>query len=417
MKSRKILEAFSYIDDEWLTLAETGATPHALSLRRSLRLLSSLAAALALILVIGVGAFAFRQFNSLDGDDLALAAHYEGQGIITVEVENRSDVDLDFQSRLKLQRWSTGEEVLRKSDNIVFTGTHIPAGEKGIMRIDISEAYDLSALEVPLVEDCYILTFTNNAFLFGQDWMCSIAFSEPIRIEKETPTPIPPDQADPELVAEIEEELRPYFECYTRDSKEFNSLSAAYLQQCQQLLDKLDGNVVSAITPPALTVKEPEEAVVFDPTVPLDMQLQLTTLNYHITDGYGKLIGSSDMERALVLGALIPQQKGEIDGGAGIPLIYVVTYEISAIKSMQDYAFIRGQLLTFEQMEQYKIYEDAQLVCYNVSSLFYSDLRSYVESMVSQRNDIYFDEQVWLRILNIHDYYNEHIGELLCERE
>ena len=175
--------------------------------------------------------------------------------------------------------------------------------------------------------------------------------------------------------------------------------------------------MVSAITPPALTVKEPEEAVVFDPTVPLDMQLQLTTLNYHITDGYGKLIGSSDMERALALGALIPQQKGEIDGGAGIPLIYVVTYEISAIKSMQDYAFIRGQLLTFEQMAQYKIYEDAQLVCYNVSSLFYSDLRSYVESMVSQRNDIYFDEQVWLRILNIHDYYNEHIGELLCERE
>ena len=62
----------------------------------------------------------------------------------------------------------------------------------------------------------------------------------------------------------------------------------------------------------------------------------------------------------MVLSAYIPQHKGEIDGGVDIPLIYVFIYEKNEIHTTQDYAFIRGQLLTFEQMEKYKIYEDEQ---------------------------------------------------------
>ena len=115
----------------------------------------------------------------------------------------------------------------------------------------------------------------------------------------------------------------------------------------------------------------------------------------------------------MVLSAYIPQHKGEIDGGVDIPLIYVFTYEKNEIKTTQDYAFIRGQLMTFEQMEQYKIYEDEQYVCYDVSDLFYSDLRQYVESMVSQRSDVYFDEQVWERVQNIYNYYRDNMGSLL----
>ena len=99
-----------------------------------------------------------------------------------------------------------------------------------------------------------------------------------------------------------------------------------------------------------------------------------------------------------------------------IPLIYVFIYETDAIQTPQDYAFIRGRLITFEQLEPYRIFEDGKYTCYNVSSLFYSDLRQYVESMVSQRSDVYFDEQVWTRIQNIYTYYNENMGNLLGYR-
>ncbi len=67
-------------------------------------------------------------------------------------------------------------------------------------------------------------------------------------------------------------------------------------------------------------------------------------------------------------------------------------------------------------MEQYRIYGDTRYVCYDVTDLFYSDLRSHVESMVSQRTDVYFDEQIWTRIQNIDAYYRENMGKLLGYR-
>jgi hypothetical protein len=285
------------------------------------------------------------------------------------------------------------------------------------MTVNLSKAYDMDTLEQPLTDDWYYFVLTNNNFIFGQDWMCSVDFAEPIYTPAEEPVPITPREADGALVAEIIEELRPYFEGYTVDVYERRKQSDEYLSLCQQLLETVDGNIVPSVSPMELTLRMPEEEIVFDSTVPLDMQLQLTSLNRGTLDGYGKIIGANDTESALIFGAYIPQHKGEIDGGAGIPLLYIFTYEVSAIQNSHDYAFIRGQLLTFEEMEQYKIYEDGQYVCYNVSDLFYSDLRGYVESMVSQRSDVYFDEQVWERVQNIYNYFNENLGTMICYRD
>ena len=47
------------------------------------------------------------------------------------------------------------------------------------------------------------------------------------------------------------------------------------------------------------------------------------------------------------------------------------------------------------------------VVCYEVTDLFYTNLRQHTESMVSQRSDIYFDEQVWERVENIYNYYKD----------
>ena len=377
-----------------------------------------LVTAALLILYLSTTAFAVNRFSSLSGDDLGLSAVYNGNGIVSILVENRSDKEIQFQSELRLMQWATSEEIepLAKQ-NVSFRNTKIPAHSSGTMTIDLSKAYNMALLEKPLAEnDWYYFVLTNDHFVFGQDWMCSVDFVERDIIQTEYPTPVTPAEADAKLTAGMAEELRPYFESYTIDPAERKKLSEEYLALCQKLLEEVDGTVVPSVCPPDLTVIDNGQIPVFDTSVPMDMQLQLTGLHRRTTDGYDKKIGSSDMEQALVLSAYIPQHKGEIDGGADVPLIYVFTYEKSEITTPQDYAFIRGRFMTFEQMEQYKIYEDEQYICYDVSHLFYSELRPYVDSMVSQRSDAYFDEQIWERIQNIYTYYKENMGALLGYR-
>ena len=371
--------------------------------------------AVVIICCLSTTAYAVGLFSSLSGDDLEISSIYEGNGVVTVQVKNKSDKDLRFQSVLRLMQWTTSEEIEPFAEkNVSFSNTNIPAHSSGTMTIDLSEAYDIARLEMPLAgNDWYYLVLTNNHFVFGQDWMCLVDFAEPNRIPTEYPDPIMPVDADAKLAAEIVEELRPYFERYTTDPAERNRLSEEYLAQCQKLLEEVDVTIVPSVSPMELTVTDSGQTPIFDTSVSMDRQLQLTGLHRRTTDGYDKKIGSSDTEQALVLSAYIPQRKGDIDGGVDVPLIYVLTYEKSRITAPQDYAFIRGQLVTFEQMEQYKIYEDGQYVCYDVSRLFYSELRPYVESMVSQRSDAYFDEQVWERVQNIYSYYKENLGSLL----
>lgn len=388
--------------------------------RRPLRPLKmAMAVAVVIICCLSTTAFAVNLFSSLSGDDLEISSVYEGNGVVSVLVENKSDKALHFQPTLRLMQWATSEEIEPLPEkNVSFRNTNIPARSSGTMTIDLSEAYDIALLETPLAgNDWYYFILTNNHFAFGQDWMCSVDFAEPSTTPAQDPTPITPVEADAELTAKIAEELRPYFESYTTDPAERNQLSEEYLILCQKLLEQVDRTVVPSVSPMELTVIDSSQVPVFDPSVPMDMQLQLTGLHRRTTDGYDKKIGSSDMEQALVLSAYLPQRKGDIDGGVGVPLIYVFTYEKYRITAPQNYAFIRGQLVTFEEMEAYKIYEDEEYVCYDASHLFYSELRPYVESMVSQRSDVYFDEQVWERVQNIYRYYKDNLGTLLGYRD
>lgn len=371
----------------------------------------------AIVCCFSMTAFAISMFSSLSGDELSLSATYEGNGLVSIYVENKSDKELNFQHQLKLMRWSTSEEITPLSNRIIFSGTEFEANTSGTMTIDMSQAYDIELLEQPLVDDHYYLVLTNNGFVFGQNWMCSVNFSQPITTEKVEPTPTSPYEADPDLIAKIQEELQPYFKNNTLDPEEKRLQAAEYADLCQRLFEKLDISLVRPVVPIELAPIYVDESVMFDPTVPEDMQQQLTSLHPYCTDGYGKLIGASENDSALVAGAYIPHQQGDMDGGVEIPLIYIFTYETSSIQNQQDFAFVRGQLLTFEEMERYKIYEDKQYVCYDMTELFYSDLRSYVDSMVSRRSDIYFDEQIWNRVQNIYYYYRENFGTLLGYRD
>lgn len=231
-------------------------------------------------------------------------------------------------------------------------------------------------------------------------------YFEAIKTVVDDPIPVTPVEADKELVAQIMEELQPYFENYYTDIADRRNHADNYLVKCQELLATLDRDIVaSEASPLAIDGLNPD--VVFDKTAPLETQHWLTGLHEHTLDGYGIPVGSAEGESALVLSAYVPQHKGEVDGGAEVPLLYFFTYSVDDIQSLEDYAFIHGQIITFEQLEQYKVYEDDQYVCYEVTDLFYTNLRQHVESIISQRSDIYFDEQVWERVENIYTYYKD----------
>ena len=374
--------------------------------RRRQPIRAAMLVAAVLVCSLTMTAFAVSLFSSLSGDDLSLSATYEGNGIVTIQVANKSDKDLSFQRKLKLMRWSTGKEVEPVSDTIVFDGTEFEAHTNGVMTVDLSKAYDMDFLEQPLADDNYYFVLTNNNFMFGQDWMCFVTFAEPIKTVVDDPIPVTPVEADKELVAQIMEELQPYFENYYTDIADRRNHADNYLVKCQELLATLDRDIVaSEASPLAIDGLNPD--VVFDKTAPLETQHWLTGLHEHTLDGYGIPVGSAEGESALVLSAYVPQHKGEVDGGAEVPLLYFFTCSVDDIQSPEDYAFIHGQIITFEQLEQYKVYEDDQYVCYEVTDLFYTNLRQHVESIISQRSDIYFDEQVWERVENIYTYYKD----------
>ena len=162
-------------------------------------------AAAVILCCLSATAFTFSLFSSLSGDDLGISAAYEGNGVVSVWVENRSDKDLHFQSALKLMQWSTSEEIAPIAEkNVSFSGTHIPAHSSGTMTIDLSEAYDIAMLETPLAgNDWYFFVLTNNHFAFGQDWMCPVDFAEPDIVQTEYPAPVAPADADPKLAGKI----------------------------------------------------------------------------------------------------------------------------------------------------------------------------------------------------------------------
>lgn len=360
-------------------------------------------------------------FSSLKGDDLALSSTYEGNGVVSVQVENRSNKDLTFQRQLKITRWTTSEEVAPISDSISFENTRVPAHSTRTMTIDLSEAYDIEILEAPLTNDWYYLTLTNQNFVFGQDWFCSVDFSESV------PPPQNPDPEyvpDPAIISSISAELRPYFEADSLDIQSRRINEATYVQNYTKLLAQFEEQIVAPVSPvlpgnkidldkPYLTAGEPESGVIFDPSIDETMQDHLIWQNWFARDGYFKLV-TRQGEYALQISALLPDAKYN-DSSAIVPLFYVLTYEKASITDV-SYAFVYGQLMDFNAMEQYKVYEDDTYVCYEVSSLMYSDVLTYAEAYVDTCTSGRWDDASKQRLLNVYQYYRDHLGDLMIYR-
>lgn len=138
-----------------------------------------LMAAAVMLCFLGLSAFAYSRFSSIDEGGLTLRSIYKGDGVFEIVVTNPSDKELKLQKTVKLMQWSAAQEVAGDSKKIKLENGVIPPHSEETVLIDLSEGYDIEMLEKELPPgDWYYLVLTNNYFAFGQDWMCDIAFDE-----------------------------------------------------------------------------------------------------------------------------------------------------------------------------------------------------------------------------------------------
>lgn len=340
--------------------------------------------------------------SGLDGDELGFSSTYLGQGIVEIRVENRSEKDITFQPKLKLMRWEGSQEV-PASGKVRFSDRTIPAGTTGTMTLDLSSAYNIEELEKPQVGYSYYFILTNNEFLFGQDWMCSVQFGEYIPVQTEPVELISAAEADPALMKNVPPELIPFFQEATTNLSTMRERREAYYAACAEILAAFDGRVVPSACP-ALAIDGMNPEPLFDTNVPADKQHWLSGLLWERTDGYGIPVGASDEEYALVVYAFAPTREGDYDGGAGIPVAYYMAYAVSEIGSQEDCAFIHGQLVPFRELEESTVYEDETYICFDVTDYFYADLRTHTDNILEGQR-YYMDEGIQQRIENITAFY------------
>lgn len=337
-----------------------------------------------------VSAFAVSFFSSLSGDSLFLSALYLGEGVVDIRIENRSDRDLELERELKLIYYSDRCPVPSLGGDCIFSDTLIPAGDTRQIQVDISAAYDVAELEKLLRNDFYCLQLTNRSFLPGQRWTCIVNF----RPGAEPYVPSNRESGEHALSPQAEEELSFYFESFTDDIFLRWADAAEYFEIVEQLIADSGKTVIAPVEPYLLP----------------DMYDWLMALNYSCFDGYNKIVGRRDSDKALICSVYVPyeNENGISDSGSVLfPLFYIFTYEREQTQSPESCAFVRGCLLSFEEMERYKIYEDENYVLYEMSPLFYSELRPYVEDMLLQVHGAYMDEQIWQRILRCYEHFSQ----------
>lgn len=393
--------------------AKTGTALHHKQYTRSNPVRKAVLLAAVLALFVLTAAFTYPLFSPLDGDALTLSGSYEGNGIVSIQVENRSYKKLEFEPKTKLVKWITGEEVIPLSDAVVFGDLTVAPHSTKTITLDLSKAYDMELLERSLFTEWYYLVLTNYNFAFGQEWKCSVYFGAP---QLETPpTEGPLFTVDPAIIAQVEEELRYYFEDDYTGLFAANPLHYDYLQKVQELMQRSGKRFVASVE--SLLMLLPDESEwYFDREYEGFKSRIPNGQNVTIQDGFGKLIGSGEHEQIKYLcyyaPVAAPENTEKADYSYCIPLLYYSTFIKSEIQSPEDCTFIHGQTLSFAELEPYKVFDNGALVCYDVTHLFYTDLRAYVEDVVEYRwatdQDAYMDEKIFAEIQETYDHYKAH---------
>lgn len=339
-----------------------------------------------LFVFVTLTAFAVSIFSTWDGNSLTLTASYYGSGIVWVEITNQSDRELKLEPKMKLYYYSTQELVESTGEEPYIENLTIPAKATEKVRLDLRRTYDIEALENNKGK-LYYLQMTNDGFRLGQKWSCMISF---VVSDYVTPWYQLSDESHLEGVLPS---LRPYYYNFTPDIFARWIDVFDYVELVQAELTKVKGNVVRACDTP----------------ICFDYYDWLGATHWSTFDGYNKLLGMDDSEYYDMIGVDMPcvNDDGSDPGGGWImPLFYLYQYNKADITSPQDYAFMSGNLLTFEEIEPYKVYDDGEYVIYEMHHLIYTDLKTYVKDMLLQRDDVYLNEQIWTRIENFYNYWS-----------
>lgn len=333
---------------------------------------------------ISLSAFAVSIFSTWAGDSLTISASYYGSGIVWVEITNQSDKDLKLEPKMNLYYYSTQELVESTGEDPYIDNLTIPANSTEKVRLDLRRTYDVEALENSK-NDFYYLQMTNDGFLLGQKWSCMVSF-----VVSDYVTPWY-ELSDESHLEGVLPSLKSYFKNFTPDIFARWTGVFDYVELVNTELEKVEGNIVRTCGTP----------------IYFDHQDWLVSSSWSTFDGYNKLLGIDDSEYYTAVSVQIPcpMDDGRDGGGWNMPLFYLYEYAKADIQSPQDYAFIHGNLLTFAEMEPYKVYDDGEYVVYEMHHLIYTDLKTYVSDMMLQRDDMYINGAIWERIERIYEHW------------
>ena len=337
-------------------------------------------------LFVTLTAFAVTIFSTWSGDSLTITASYYGSGIVWVEITNQSDKDLELEPKMNLYHYSTQNLVEATGEDPYIENLTIPANSTEKVRLDLRRTYDVEALE-NTKNDFYYLQMTNDSFLLGQKWSCMVSFKVSDYV---TPWYQLSDESHLDGVLPS---LKAYYRNFTPDVFARWTDVFDYVELVQAELAKVEGTLVRACDPP----------------INIDLYNWLGSTPWSTFDGYNKLLGIDDSEYYDMIGVDMPciQDDGSGSGGGWImPLFYLYQYSKADISSPKDYVFMSGNLLTFEEIEPYKVYEDSEYVIYEMHHLIYTDLETYVNDMLLQRDDVYMNNQIWVRIQRFYEYWS-----------
>jgi len=392
---------------------QTGVRFPESSRRTSVILKRAVLVAAAVVIFAIFAAFTYPLFSPLNGDALTLKGDYRGDGVVSIQVDNRSRRNIKFEPQVKLIKWITGEEVSLNLDNISFDGLAVPANSRGEIILDLSKACDMEILEQSLVSEWYYLILTNQNFAFGQEWKCSIYFGQTDPYQEATDEPL--YTLDPLIVSAVEEDLQFYFEDDFIGFLAANPLHYDYLQKAQELLMRCGSRSVEAVdTNLIIPMAYAEESLYLEGWIPrISLGQNLT-----VQDAFGKLIGSTDYEHVLAVNAFVPATEKEDGYSYQVPLLYYSFFEKAAIGE-DVCTFIHGRIVPFEELASHKVYENEEFACFDVTYLFYSDLDRYMEDIIEYRiatdQDFYYDEGIAQQLRHVLQYFRDNFQMVTWE--
>ena len=389
--------------------AQTGVTlPRRRPVRRIWRTAALVAVVAALLTVTAFGA---GLFPAQAADDLHFSAVYEGDGLIQLQVENGSGQDLRLQPQVKLLRWTTGQEVPSLSGSPTFSSTEVPAHSTQSLTVDLSQAYNFDTLEEPGSGDWYYLLLTDQSFLFGHDWMCSVDFFG-TETEEESPLPSPAAPApDADSLQTILEPLRFYFEAFPEDLDAIRALDDQYVAAYTSLLAQYEGRLVPSVSPvlPGNRLSSAVPWLTARPGSPVNTLLPGCNWS---SMGENRKYLATQGEYALVFSLELPLRAYE-DAYQPLPLLYLFTYEKAALEQPDALVFLSGRLLSPEELAPYQVYEDERYVCYEVSPLLFPDLEAYVRQYQAHSPGVDWDSNQMDTIRQTYEDARESLGSSL----